>query len=1065
MPISSSAQRSSQTHPPRRGINNTKNKKRKAIAGGLIPTSFPSVPSPSAYYGSPPPGAALTFPTGPSSAYASSAFDHGFFRPAESAGGGSVSRPSFAVKLKPPSGPSGYSGGGPKTRAPTYHPAGSGDSFPFEKLKPPSGPSGYSGGGPKTRAPTYPFGIISSPLGQLKPPSGPSGFTGGGPKTRAPTVFRGDDDEEYYYNHQQHPLQHPPPSHGYHQHSDSFYNIPPSACFYQGVSASQLRNGFGGGCHADYFFQQQPVRDHYRGRFSSWPQHVSSPHHHFLHSPDEYYEEESDNEFTHNHGDGHESANDNDDDDCEDDGNDKNDDNDEEEDVEEDSHQPQQPQHKNTKRPTTTTPCHAPDGSWYATSNSSSSSTSDVGDWDLAKEDEDETEDERVRQKINIHKAAIHKIKQKKRNSSRHSLFVSAPRNKKSRRTCNFIDDEALETNDKVDEESEDNLEDFGNDDKEDTEVGEESEFEFVDDKEDDHPPHFNDEEDDHADNQGKEFPALFESSSDDDDFPTVPSQYPALFESSDDETLENNVTDGASDTATLQTQTSNIVAAANPAMQPRTIFDCPIITSFPRPSFSKSGSFDDFHDKVWFQEVIRNACIHAPHTVPKMDSVRENSGPSVGLCTSQGLTRSRNESFAVPGWLAGTHRYMKVFDIVSRTTKSFLESANLSDRLPGDGSPKQKFYNERCQDLCKANLYLSLSFKVYVHHPKNVQNHDGHFRSHRDRQNPDRDSPNDFMFCAWDTWFEPLLNLNVTGTIIACGRRSQEELFERMLRIETATAHLLTCASFLPSDEKAIEESLLCPDGSEFIIKGSHLLQIHALTPNHYIHQLHLKIGKSGGLSAYLAVEIIIAFHQTSNNALRFHRFMNDFLDKVNTEEDLRDYVGEMNIVELFQKYCYEQYGGYEGTTNRLSQQEGVVRHQSSVACPVSLHENQRSMRSLVRTLGLFSSGPFNNSRYLQLVKQVKEDVLGFGDLKGQKAIVTLASLGLFIPCKYLEFFATGCRLQQMKNLRRFIATSPHPQAGYSADASGRVHLFLVEFRTVCTKCEKEAWRRNHIP
>jgi len=587
MPISSSAQRSSQTHPPRRGINNTKNKKRKAIAGGLIPTSFPSVPSPSAYYGSPPPGAALTFPTGPSSAYASSAFDHGFFRPAESAGGGSVSRPSFAVKLKPPSGPSGYSGGGPKTRAPTYHPAGSGDSFPFEKLKPPSGPSGYSGGGPKTRAPTYPFGIISSPLGQLKPPSGPSGFTGGGPKTRAPTVFRGHDDEEYYYNHQQHPLQHPPPSHGYHQHSDSFYNIPPSACFYQGVSASQLRNGFGGGCHADYFFQQQPVRDHYRGRFSSWPQHVSSPHHHFLHSPDEYYEEESDNEFTHNHGDGHESANDNDDDDCEDDGND-NDDNDEEEDVEEDSHQPQQPQHKNTKRPTTTTPCHAPDGSWYATSNSSSSSTSDVGDWDLAKEDEDETEDERVRQKINIHKAAIHKIKQKKRNSSRHSLFVSAPRNKKSRRTCNFIDDEALETNDRVDEESEDNLEDFGNDDKEDTEVGEESEFEFVDDKEDDHPPHFNDEEDDHADNQGKEFPALFESSSDDDDFPTVPSQYPALFESSDDETLENNVTDGASDTATLQTQTSNIVVAANPAMQPRTIFDCPIITSFPRPSFSK---------------------------------------------------------------------------------------------------------------------------------------------------------------------------------------------------------------------------------------------------------------------------------------------------------------------------------------------------------------------------------------------------------------------------------------------------------------------------------------------
>ena len=132
-------------------------------------------------------------------------------------------------------------------------------------------------------------------------------------------------------------------------------------------------------------------------------------------------------------------------------------------------------------------------------------------------------------------------------------------------------------------------------------------------------------------------------------------------------------------------------------------------------------------------------------------------------------------------------------------------------------------------------------------------------------------------MFCAWDTWFEPLLNLNVTGTIIACGRRSQEELFERMLRVETATAHILSCAAQLPSDEKEVDASAFCPNGSEFIIKGSHLLQIHALTPNHYLHHLYFKLGKNGGLSAYLAVEIILAFHQTTNNALRFHRFMSD--------------------------------------------------------------------------------------------------------------------------------------------------------------------------------------------
>jgi hypothetical protein len=38
------------------------------------------------------------------------------------------------------------------------------------------------------------------------------------------------------------------------------------------------------------------------------------------------------------------------------------------------------------------------------------------------------------------------------------------------------------------------------------------------------------------------------------------------------------------------------------------------------------------------------------------------------------------------------------------------------------------------------------------------------------------------------------------------------------------------------------------------------------------------------GGLSAFLATEIIYAFYQTSNNSLRFHRFMTGFLEMVAT-------------------------------------------------------------------------------------------------------------------------------------------------------------------------------------
>ena len=776
---------------------------------------------------------------------------------------------------------------------------------------------------------------------------------------------------------------------------------------------------------------------------------------------------------------------------------------------------------------------------WFDSSSSSSSSVdSGAGGWDPEIEDEDDSEDDRVLQQIKIQKAAIHKTKKKKSNFPTPSSSVSSSSRKKKKfasRRCSFIDDEALESKDE------------DNDDDGDSNMEEDNE-QYQSAHEDEKGDEVAEQDDDHNDGD-HDFANVDDNNSVSEESVvtkiTKPNQqvYPALFESSEDESVNSITASQSSDdgVSTLHTQTSSVLASGvlppTTITKPKTLlYDCPIITSFPRPSYSKeriqefnytcetapchrdavityetmgedvvlkkeplesngikqlhsfvkegrgllwhnrtsaklhyetsmstykdsvvrkasqagiphrlfhsnytelqsvvegpniflfqSGTFENFHDKVCFEDLIRDACIPARHTVPKMDSVRENSGPSVGLSTSQGLTRARNESFAVPGWVGGTHRYMKVFGVISTTTKSLLDSANLSDRLPAtdsSASPKQKFYNERCQDLCEDNLYLSLSFKIYLHQPKNVQNHDGHFRAHRDLQNPDRDSPNDFMFCAWDTWFEPLLNLNVTGTIIACGRRSQEELFERMLRIETATAHLLSCSALLPTGEKEIDASSLCPDGVEFIVKGSHLLQIHALTPNHYLHELYLKLGKNGGLSAYLAVEVILAFHQTSNNALRFHRFMTDLLGKVHTNDDLRGYVGDLNVVECFQKYCYEEYGGYEGVTNRLSQQEGIVRHQSSVSCPVSLHANQQSMRSLVRTLALFSSGPFNNTRYVQLLKQVKQDVIFLGELKAQKAIMNFASIGLFIPQNYLEYFATGSRSQQLKNLKRF--------------------------------------------
>jgi hypothetical protein len=439
---------------------------------------------------------------------------------------------------------------------------------------------------------------------------------------------------------------------------------------------------------------------------------------------------------------------------------------------------------------------------WFDSSSSSSSSSVDsgAGGWDPEIEDEDDSEDERVLHQIKIQKAAIHKTKKKKSNFPTPSSSVSSSRKKKkfASRRCSFIDDEALETKD------EDN-----DDDDEDSNMEEEDNEEYQSAHEDDREDEVPEQDDNNDDNH---FASVDDDNSDSEESVvtkiTKPNQqvYPALFESSEDESVNSITASRSSDdgVSTLHTQASSVLASGvlppTTITKPKTLlYGCPIITSFPRPTYSKeriqefnytsetapchrdavityetmgedvvlkkeplesngikqlhsfvkegrgllwhnrtsaklhyetsmstykdsvvrkasqagiphrlfhsnstelqsvvegpniflfqSGTFENFHDKVCFEDLIRDACISASHTVPKMDSVRENSGPSVGLSTSQGLTRARNESFAVPGWVGGTHRYMKVFGIISTTTKSLLESANLSDRLPTGSS------------------------------------------------------------------------------------------------------------------------------------------------------------------------------------------------------------------------------------------------------------------------------------------------------------------------------------------------------------------------------------------
>lgn len=255
---------------------------------------------------------------------------------------------------------------------------------------------------------------------------------------------------------------------------------------------------------------------------------------------------------------------------------------------------------------------------------------------------------------------------------------------------------------------------------------------------------------------------------------------------------------------------------------------------------------FKNFHQDICFQEVMRDTCIPADYTIAQMDNRRQNSGISVGLSSSQGTARNADQAHAEPQILCGTNRFSNIFRITSDTTRHLIQSHGLQSRFrhlfsTKKSSRKQKHYQKKCNEICPGNIYLSLSFKIYVHNGKNIRNHNAHFQSHRDEHNPHFKSPNDIMLTAWDTWFEPKLSTYVTGTIIACGRRSQEDLFDRTEIIDKACDEMLSRLKKLPRSQRCfIPTHVSTPirNGKDFVSKPVHILRTNAFTPNDYIER-----------------------------------------------------------------------------------------------------------------------------------------------------------------------------------------------------------------------------------
>jgi hypothetical protein len=222
-------------------------------------------------------------------------------------------------------------------------------------------------------------------------------------------------------------------------------------------------------------------------------------------------------------------------------------------------------------------------------------------------------------------------------------------------------------------------------------------------------------------------------------------------------------------------------------------------------------------------------------------------------------------------------------------------------------------------------------------------------------------------------------------------------------------------------------------------------------------IYCLSKLLGSYHGLSAFLATEVLVAFHQTSNNSLRFHRFMEQLLSSVEKTGDLR-FLGQRNVIEAYQQYCFKVYGFWDGSTDRNGVDKGVVCHQFSASCPISHYANLCSLQTLVTQLETAGLGPCNKARYGTLLQNMKKYVIGLGDLKAQKAVMNFASLGLFIDENFMCFFNPGST-QQLKNLKE-----PPFNISHQDQVTQLQHTLMIQ-QPHHTFCQCKPTRSTYVP
>lgn len=135
------------------------------------------------------------------------------------------------------------------------------------------------------------------------------------------------------------------------------------------------------------------------------------------------------------------------------------------------------------------------------------------------------------------------------------------------------------------------------------------------------------------------------------------------------------------------------------------------------------------------------------------------------------------------------------------------------------------------------------------------------------------------------------------------------------------------------------------------------------------------------------MCLEIVYLWHCNQERPIRFHRFMNQFLDSIQMKRDDKRFLGNHSVLETFLSYAHGK-GYRSGFTGPM--------------CLTYLDQILHSVEILLKSV---RQGAVSETRYVALFKELKAIPTGLNDENTQMFIMTCASLQLYLPLDYLRY------------------------------------------------------------